>query len=71
MQKRLTSAEKALGMHSHQRLEKLKGNSFLRLRMNARALKARMQARLVNHKFERCKLKRVYRHQVMCTCELF
>ena len=70
-QKRLTSAEKALGVRSCQRLEKLKGNGFLRLRMNVRALKARMRARLVNHKFECRKLERVYRHQVMHTCELF
>ena len=33
-QKRLTSAEKALGVRSRQCLEKLKGNGFLRLRMN-------------------------------------
>ena len=70
-QKRLTSAEKALGVCNRQRLEKLKGNGFLRLRMNARALKARVRARLVNHKFECRKLERVYRHQVMRTCKLF
>ena len=34
-QKRLTSAEKALGVRNHQCLEKLKGNGFLHLCMNA------------------------------------
>ena len=70
-QKRLTSTEKALGVCNRQHLEKLKGNGFLRLCMNAQALKARMRARLVNNKFEHHKLERVYQNQVMRTCKPF
>jgi hypothetical protein len=43
--------------------------------MNARALKARIRARVIDHKFECQKLERVYRHQVLreslalCYCQ--
>lgn len=66
--KKLRNAERALGVTARQRLEKLKGNGFLQLRMSARALKARIRAQVINHKFEREKLERVYRHKVMREC---
>lgn len=63
--KSIASAEKALGVKGRQRLDTLRGDGFLRLRMNARALKARIRAKVIDHKFERRKLERAYRHQVM------
>jgi hypothetical protein len=65
VENKLLRVEKSLGVTSRQRLAKLKGNGFLRLRMNARALKAHIRARVIYHKFEREKLERVYRHQIM------
>jgi hypothetical protein len=59
---RLTMAEKSLGMPSRRRLEKLVGDTFINARMNARALKTRIRAKLISRKFERSLLERAYRH---------
>ncbi|KIJ30957.1 hypothetical protein M422DRAFT_783872 [Sphaerobolus stellatus SS14] len=63
--KRIETAEKALGVPEDTDLKALKGNVFLRHRVNARALKQRIQAKIRSHKFERGRLERVYRHHVM------
>ena len=62
---RITKAEKGLGIRAHQQLGSLKGNTFLRHKMNANALKTRIRAKLVARKFERVQLERAYHHQVM------
>lgn len=61
---RLKSMEKALGVEDRKRLKHLKGHPYLRARMNARALRARIQSKLVHRKFARSNLEKVYRHQV-------
>ena len=64
-QRKLRNMEKSLGITARQKLAKLKGDEFLRCRVNAHALKIRIRARLVAHKFERKKLEWAYKHQVM------
>ncbi|KDQ08430.1 hypothetical protein BOTBODRAFT_118738 [Botryobasidium botryosum FD-172 SS1] len=61
---RVKTMEKALGVTGKQQLDALKGNPYLRARMNARALRTRIRARIVEHKFERTKLERAYRRQI-------
>lgn len=51
----------ALGVTGKARLASLVGNQFLRLRMNARALKTRIRDRLRQRKFELDRLERAYR----------
>lgn len=51
----------ALGLSGQARLTSLLGNEFLRLRMNARALKSRIRDRLRQRKFELERLERAYR----------
>ncbi|KIJ30222.1 hypothetical protein M422DRAFT_187417, partial [Sphaerobolus stellatus SS14] len=62
--RRMQAAERSLGVTGRNKLESLKRNEFIRLRMNARALKTRIRARIRSQKFERSRLERVYRHQV-------
>ncbi|KIJ32566.1 hypothetical protein M422DRAFT_213744, partial [Sphaerobolus stellatus SS14] len=62
--RRMQAAERSLGVSGRTKLEKLKGNEFLRFRMNAKALKSRIRAKVISQKFERSCLERVYRHQV-------
>lgn len=54
----------ALGISEHADLQKLKKNVYLQVRMNARALKARLRDRLRQRKFELEKLERSYRSTV-------
>lgn len=61
---RLTAEEKILGVDDKKRLTQLKGNPYLRARMNARVLKERIRARVRDHKFVRTGLERAYRHQI-------
>ncbi|KDQ11852.1 hypothetical protein BOTBODRAFT_113727 [Botryobasidium botryosum FD-172 SS1] len=60
----LKAMEKALGVTGKQQLAALKGNPYLRARMNARALRARIRARIIEHKFERTKIERAFRRQM-------
>jgi len=62
---RLGKTERELGVGARQKLEGLKGNEYLRHRMNAAALKSRVRSKLVAQKFERARLERAYHHQVM------
>jgi hypothetical protein len=52
----------ALGVDDQADLKKLQQNTFLRIRMNALALKERIRDRLRQRKFEIEKLERNYRH---------
>jgi hypothetical protein len=52
----------ALGVDGRLNLQLLTENTFLRLRMNARALKKRIRDRLHQRKFELERLERAYRH---------
>ncbi|KDQ08818.1 hypothetical protein BOTBODRAFT_118161, partial [Botryobasidium botryosum FD-172 SS1] len=60
----LKTMEKALGVTGKQQLAVLKGDPYLRARMNARALRSRIRARIIEHKFERTKIERAFRRQM-------
>lgn len=59
----------ALGATERTNLRLLTTNEYVRVRMNARALKQRIRDRLRQRKFELERLERAYRHTVngMCT----
>ena len=52
----------ALGITATDKLHKLKGNTFLRLRMNSLALRRRIIQNLVARKFEMERLERLVRY---------
>jgi hypothetical protein len=52
----------SLGITAKGKLSKLKGNTFLRLRMNSLALRERIIWNSVSHKFEMEKLERLVRY---------
>ena len=52
--------QQSLGVSERADLKKLLNNRFLQLRMNARALKHRIRARLQSRKFELSRLERAY-----------
>lgn len=58
----------SLGVSEQADLVRLKENSFLRLRMNALALKQRLWDRLCQRKFEMEKFERSYRHGTNRKC---
>ena len=60
----LTRRCAALGFSQRADLQQLKKNVYLQVRMNARALKARLRDRLRQRKFELEKLERSYRNTV-------
>jgi hypothetical protein len=62
METGLRHKKASLGISEQADLVKLKQNSFLRLRMNALALKQRVRDRLRQRKFEIEKFERSYRH---------
>jgi vacuolar-type H+-ATPase subunit E/Vma4 len=57
----LQRKQEALGVDAQLDLQQLTNNAFLRLRMNARALKQRIRDRLRQRKFELERLERAYR----------
>ena len=61
----LKIAEKALGVTGKKQLAALKGNPFLRSRMNARALRSRIRMNIVGDKFMRSELEHAFRRQIM------
>ncbi|KDQ13392.1 hypothetical protein BOTBODRAFT_133638, partial [Botryobasidium botryosum FD-172 SS1] len=62
---RLKTMEKALGVGGREQLKRLIGNPYLRARMNARALKARLRSKVIDYKFQRTQLERAYRNQIL------
>jgi len=62
MRETLRRKKMALGVDGRLNLRRLTDNTFLRLRMNARALKKRVRDRLRQRKFELERLERAYRH---------
>ncbi|KIJ34732.1 hypothetical protein M422DRAFT_181663, partial [Sphaerobolus stellatus SS14] len=65
LKRRLDSKEKQLGQLNPRKLASLKGSQYLRLRMNASALKKCIRQKLVSQKFERARLEKAYREQVV------
>lgn len=57
----LRRKEKALGVNEQQELQKLIKSEYMRVRMNARALKLRLRQRLRARKFEMDVVERTYR----------
>ncbi|KAJ6558869.1 hypothetical protein DFH09DRAFT_1485992 [Mycena vulgaris] len=57
----LRRKEKALGVNEQQELQKLINSEYMRVRMNARALKLRLRQRLRARKFEMDVVERTYR----------
>ncbi|KII84699.1 hypothetical protein PLICRDRAFT_117578 [Plicaturopsis crispa FD-325 SS-3] len=55
---------RALGANERSNLKRLASNEYVRVRMNARALKKRIRDRLRQRKFELERLERAYRHTV-------
>ena len=68
-QARVKTATSALGTDSAARLQELRGNAYIAARVNARALRANIREAVRSHKFEREKLERSYRNQVMRACK--
>lgn len=62
---RIGTLNASLGTEQCRRLDAMRGDAYLRARVNARALRATIRHALQAHKFERRKLERAYRHQVM------
>jgi len=62
IQKSLQAKRAALGVDGRLNLRRLMNDKFLRLRMNAHALKKRVRDRLRQRKFELERLERAYRH---------
>lgn len=54
-----------LGARASQKWEALRGDAYLRARVNARRLRMTIRSSLQSHKFEREKLERSYRRHVM------
>jgi hypothetical protein len=71
VEKRIRSKRRELGVEDELNLLRLKNNAFLRLQMNARALKSRLRERLRQRKFELEKLERSYRRTMNGKCLLF
>ncbi|KZV83384.1 hypothetical protein EXIGLDRAFT_625725 [Exidia glandulosa HHB12029] len=65
----LENLRTALGAGAAQKWESLRGDAYLRARINARRLRAVIRSSLQSHKFEREKLERSYRNQVMRAAE--
>lgn len=64
IEKCIRQKKAALGVNELANLAKLADSPFLRIRMNARALKKRIRERLRHRKFELEKLERSYRRSV-------
>ncbi|EJD38989.1 hypothetical protein AURDEDRAFT_17738, partial [Auricularia subglabra TFB-10046 SS5] len=62
---RMASLHKTLGTERARRLEKLRGDAYIRARVKARALRAAIRDHLVHHKFEHRKLEPAFRHQTL------
>ncbi|EJD39760.1 hypothetical protein AURDEDRAFT_40155, partial [Auricularia subglabra TFB-10046 SS5] len=65
LQAKVDSMQNALGTEHCRRLESMRGSEYLSARVNARALRAKIRQALVAHKFERRKVERAYRHQLL------
>lgn len=62
---RMTLAKSQLGTGALRRFDELRGDAYIRARVNARALRVSIRMAVRAHKFEREKLERSYRRQVM------
>ncbi|KZV96305.1 hypothetical protein EXIGLDRAFT_765408 [Exidia glandulosa HHB12029] len=61
----LTNMRNSLGATARAKFETMRGDEYLRTRVNARALRATIRASLRSYKFERRKIERAFRHQLM------
>jgi hypothetical protein len=61
----------SLGVSDQANLRDLRNSAYLRIRMNARAIKTRLRDRLRNRKFEIEKLERSYRRTVNGKCPYY
>ncbi|KAH7105733.1 hypothetical protein BKA62DRAFT_767075 [Auriculariales sp. MPI-PUGE-AT-0066] len=61
----IKEATSTLGASGKVRLEELRGDAYFRARINARALRSKIRAAVVAHKFERGRLERTYRRHIM------
>lgn len=64
---RISTMHASLGTEQCRRLEDLRGSAYLSARVNARVLRDNIRIALQAHKFEREKLERTYRRQIMRT----
>jgi hypothetical protein len=56
-----------LGEGNTRKLKEMRGDQYLRARVNARTLRENIRRSLVAHKFERSRLERNYRAQIQST----
>lgn len=64
---RIALAKSQLGTGALRTFESLRGDAYVRARVNARALRVSIRMSIRAHKFEREKLERNYRREVMRT----
>lgn len=62
---KVTELHETLGTEQCRKLADMRGDPYLRARVNARALRANVRFALQAHKFESRKLERAYRHQLL------
>lgn len=61
----ISNMQASLGTSASKRWKSMRGDAYLRARVNARAMRATIRSTLVSYKFERRKVERTFRHQLM------
>lgn len=64
-QRKISNWQASLGPKGRKAWAAKRGDAYLRARVNARALRATIRSTLVSFKFERRKVERTFRHQLM------
>ncbi|KZV94701.1 hypothetical protein EXIGLDRAFT_586684, partial [Exidia glandulosa HHB12029] len=66
VESRISNLQASLGSKAaRSRWNSMRGDAYLRCRVNARAMRATIRSTLVSYKFERRKVERTFRHQLM------
>lgn len=61
----ISNMQASLGTTAAKKWNSMRGDAYLRARVNARAMRATIRSTLVSYKFERRKVERTFRHQLM------
>lgn len=61
----ISNMQASLGPTATKKWMSMRGDAYLRARVNARAMRATIRSTLVSYKFERRKVERTFRHQLM------
>ncbi|KAH7074039.1 hypothetical protein BKA62DRAFT_625553 [Auriculariales sp. MPI-PUGE-AT-0066] len=65
VRRQVQQATSDLGVVNKRKLDELRGDAYLTARINARAMRSKIRAAVVAHKFERGRLERAYRRQIL------